>query len=173
MTTFKKKDFGRGLNSFMERKRLKMEVFEKFAEENGYKRGQDVNDFFARNWQKFANFVESGLKRGEIKGKRVKTSNGSSEYAAEKSKWFRNYVPEDIKSIWTYLKNGVGKAKNIPRLGERLNNFFVRKGISRDKTDTAFVDNPYNFVIMNYQNELRQLSDLDLLDEFITYLKEL
>jgi hypothetical protein len=173
MTTFTKKDFGRGLNSFMERKRLKMEVFEKFAEENGYKKGQNVNDFFTKNWQKFANFVESGLRGGEIKGKRVKTSNGSSERAAEKSKWFRDHVPEDIKAIWNYLKNGVGKGTNVPMLGQKLNNFFSQKGISRNKTDRDSVHNPYNFVIMYYQNELRQLSDLELLDEFITCLKKL
>lgn len=173
MTTFKKKSFGRGLSSFMERKRLKMEVFEKFADENGYKKGQNVNDFFTKNWQKFANFVETGLIRGEIKGKRVSTSNGSAEYGAAKSKWFSQNVPMDIKNIWYYIKHGAGNKVDMFKLGVNLNNFFFTKKIARNKTDRDLVDNPYRFVIMSYTNELRQLSDLELLDEFITYLKEL
>lgn len=167
MAQFKKRDLHRGLISFMEKKQLSMRPFHMFADRNGYTKDQCINTFFKENWNKFATFVDKGLKSGEIRGKDVALSEGRYESLKERKKLFNKKVPTRLKNLLKELNTSLGDSKYF--LDSYLNSYFT--GQVRIERITDWRNKEERIKALRHRKELEYLLDNDLVQDFIDYIK--
>jgi len=113
------------------------------------------------NWNKFHVWVNEGLNKGTLKGRKISLSNGSAEETNRRRQEF-NTLSSEVKDLYINIR----KTTMYLSLGNTLQRFYnsvgaVRKFRCGDGLTCA----------KRYEKDLQQLIDDKLSDLFITYIK--
>lgn len=112
------RDDNRGLMTFIAHKKLDYnQVVSLFMSEQTNTNGMRAHRYIQANWDKFATFVDKGLKSGRLKGKDIKLNTYYSE-----QKEYHNKIKAEFESVnltekeqelLNYIQeNGPGKLQN-------------------------------------------------------------
>lgn len=162
--------YNRGLQSFINAKQLKpSQCINAFLRSEGitdfnYKNHNKVNRYIQKYWNKFANFIDKGIKNGTLKGKAVKLNT----YYAEKRQYKQEAKEECsllTKEEWALVKI-LKEHDDFTRLS-KCHSFFNKRNIELPKPNSESLTR-----IVHHLPRIQFILNHRLYDEFIDYIQQ-
>ena len=157
----------RGLQRFMEYKHLKpKECIGKFLESQkvdfSHRNHRKVNKYISENWNRFATFVDKGLKSGELKGKDIKLNHYYDERKERKEMVNREYdnISDEVKDFFKVIKK-----HDDPMRLSKCSSFLGKKGYNLPRNDEGVS------LIKRVLPKLEYMIDSGYKDEIIEHIK--
>lgn len=117
----------------------------------------NAEELLTKNWKEFANWVNIGLIKGEIKGKAVSLSNGSEEKKQE----YREILSQLDKRV-VELHSWVKGKDRFPSLGSWMHLFYTKIGVERRRVGNLDSD----YLITRYYGDYLQIVEDNLIEQF-------
>lgn len=158
--------YNHGLESFLQAKKLSSkDTINKFLQSQGIteftsKNHNRVNDFIEANWNRFATFVDKGIKSGELKGQAIKLNTYFSE-KRERDQTAR----DEFKSL--NLSKGEIFIINLERHEfSPIDSILSKNGLNRPSNDLSYTSKKLQRLPI-----LRLLQENNLLEQAIEAVK--